>query len=138
MLIVCIFTSLPKLWFLCHGSSLKWGLGIISKSATVGPCVAVHHCRLISHGWLRILETLLSNKKPLKPRLHLATCALSNHLESGILKRGKAPILWLLGMSVCFLCLHVVLGFVWGYSELLMAPPWVCRYLLHPSTLELP
>ena len=77
-----------------------------SKSATVGPCAAVHHCRFISHGWLRILETRLSNQKPLEPRLHLATCALSNHLESGILKHGKAPILWLLGMSVCFLCLH--------------------------------
>ena len=82
------------------------------KSATVGPCAAVHHCRFISQGWLRILETLLSNQKPLKPRLHLATCALSNHLESGILKHGKAAILWLLGMSVCFLCLHAVLGFV--------------------------
>ena len=115
MLIIWILTRLLKLWLLCHGSSFKWGPGIRSQLLfALARQSTSSVSRILS---LRILETLLVNQKPLKPRLHLATCALSNHLESGILKRGKAPILWLLGMSVCFLCLHAVLGFVWGYLE---------------------
>ena len=108
-----------------------------SESATVVPFAAVRHCRVVSHGWLRLHQTQLSNQKTLRPRLHHDNLCLkrSSGIRDSQVQRGFRP----LAAEVCpraFLCHPVVLGFVWGYSQVPMVPPRVCRYLLSPSTLE--
>ena len=81
---------------------------------------------------LRIPSTMLLQPTTFNARLHLATCALSSHLDLGILKCGKAPVFWLPGMSVCFPCHPECLGLLGDTRRF----PWLLPGCAGTSSLQ--